>query len=210
MQEILRKLGIEEINAGVCTGVDGWIRDENGAELRSVNPASNETIATVIQATASSYERAVDSARAAFPSWRLMPAPKRGELIRDLGNALREYKEPLGELVTLENGKIRSEGLGEVQEMIDICDFAVGPLPPALRSDDALGTARPSHVRAMASAGTDRHYHRLQLSSGGLVMECGDRGRLWRYHDLEAVTHHAINSHCRAAYLQSCHGQARR
>ena len=126
MLEVLRKLGIEDINSGVCAGVDGWIQDDNGEALPSINPATNETIATVTQATASSYERAVTAAQTAFEKWRVMPAPKRGEVIRDLGNALREYKEPLGELVTLENGKIRSEGLGEVQEMIDICDFAVG------------------------------------------------------------------------------------
>ena len=126
MNDILQKLGIEAVNAGVCTGIAGWICDENGAELPSINPATNETIATVIQGTAQSYDRAVASAQAGFESWRQMPAPKRGELIRDLGNALREYKEPLGELVSLENGKIRTEGLGEVQEMIDICDFAVG------------------------------------------------------------------------------------
>ena len=126
MKDILRALGIDEVNAGVCSGADAWIQDANGSILPSINPATNETIASVIQATASSYESAVTAAREAFASWRLMPAPKRGEVIRDLGNALRQYKEPLGELVTLENGKIRSEGLGEVQEMIDICDFAVG------------------------------------------------------------------------------------
>ena len=126
MLEILRKLGIEAINAGVCAGVDGWMRDDDGVPLPSINPANNETIATVIQATAGGYERAVNAAQAGFERWRVMPAPKRGDVIRDLGNALREYKEPLGELVTLENGKICSEGLGEVQEMIDICDFAVG------------------------------------------------------------------------------------
>ncbi len=125
MNDILQRLGIEAVNAGVCTGIAGWICDENGAELPSINPATNETIATVIQGTAQSYDRAMAAAQAGFESWRQMPAPKRGELIRDLGNALREYKEPLGELVSLENGKIRTEGLGEVQEMIDICDFAV-------------------------------------------------------------------------------------
>jgi aldehyde dehydrogenase (NAD+) len=126
MKDILQKLGIESVNAGVCTGIDGWISDEKGKELVSINPTTNEPIATVIQGTAESYDKTVDSAREAFKTWRMMPAPKRGDVIRDLGNALREYKEPLGELVTLENGKIRTEGLGEVQEMIDICDFAVG------------------------------------------------------------------------------------
>ena len=126
MEAILRSLGIEADNTGVCTGVNGWIQDALGVELRSINPTTNEPIASVFQGTAASYDAAVESAQAGFAAWRMMPAPKRGELIRDLGNALREYKEPLGELVTLENGKIRTEGLGEVQEMIDICDFAVG------------------------------------------------------------------------------------
>ena len=126
MKELLQKLGIEAVNDGVCTGVDGWIKDDNGKELVSINPTTNQPIASVIQGTADSYDKAVEKARESFKTWRNMPAPKRGEVIRDLGNALREYKEPLGELVTLENGKIRTEGLGEVQEMIDICDFAVG------------------------------------------------------------------------------------
>ena len=126
MEAILRSLGIEAVNAGVCTGVNGWIQDASGGELQSINPTTNEPIASVSQGTAASYDAAVESAQAGFATWRLMPAPKRGEMIRELGNALREYKEPLGELVTLENGKILTEGLGEVQEMIDICDFAVG------------------------------------------------------------------------------------
>ena len=126
MKDILQQLGIQSVNPGVCTGVDDWIRDADGGTLEVINPSSNETIATVIQGTAASYDAVVASAEASFTTWRSLPAPKRGELIRDLGNALREHKEALGELVTLENGKIRSEGLGEVQEMIDICDFAVG------------------------------------------------------------------------------------
>ncbi len=126
MNDILKALGIASINAGVCAGADGWVHNADGAELHSLNPARNETIATVLQATPAGYDAAVRAAQAGFADWRMMPAPRRGEVIRDLGTALREYKEPLGELVTLENGKIRSEGLGEVQEMIDICDFAVG------------------------------------------------------------------------------------
>ncbi|MCY3779609.1 MAG: aldehyde dehydrogenase family protein [Chloroflexi bacterium] len=126
MSDILRQLGIQSINSGVCTGVGGWIRDAGGGILEVINPSSNETIATVIQGRATSYDAAVASAQAGFKTWRSLPAPKRGDLVRDLGNALREQKEALGQLVTLENGKIRSEGLGEVQEMIDICDFAVG------------------------------------------------------------------------------------
>ncbi len=125
MKDILKRLGIEALNAGVCTGADSWIHGA-GAEMPSMNPATNEVIASVAQASAADFDAAVAAAQAGFEQWRLLPAPKRGEVIRDLGNALRRYKEPLGELVTLENGKIREEGLGEVQEMIDICDFAVG------------------------------------------------------------------------------------
>lgn len=125
MNDVLKALGIKVVNAGVYAGAEGWIAG-SGEKLASINPTTNETIASVIQATAADYEAAIAAAQAAFTTWRRTPAPKRGELIRDLGNALREYKEPLGELVSLENGKILSEGLGEVQEMIDICDFAVG------------------------------------------------------------------------------------
>ena len=125
MKDILKRLGIEALNPGVCSGKDRWIPGA-GPELASINPANNELIATVRQAAVPDYDAAVAAAQTAFEQWRLLPAPKRGEVIRDLGNALRDYKAPLGELVTLENGKIREEGLGEVQEMIDICDFAVG------------------------------------------------------------------------------------
>ena len=123
---LLDRLGLGEKNAGACVGPGGWI-DEPGARLlASANPATGETIATVALASEDAYARVADAASAAFRTWREVPAPKRGELVRDLGNALREAKEPLGDLVSLEMGKIRAEGHGEVQEMIDICDFAVG------------------------------------------------------------------------------------
>ena len=125
MKEILEALGIADFNAGVCYGVDGWSGGDGGT-LDSINPARDERIATVQMGGAADYDRAVAAAQAGFQHWRNVPAPKRGELVRDLGDALRQLKEPLGALVTLENGKILSEGLGEVQEMIDICDFAVG------------------------------------------------------------------------------------
>jgi aldehyde dehydrogenase (NAD+) len=124
----LERLNLSDVNFGVC-GSDGWIDDaarRNAEPLVSCNPTTDEPIATVIQATPASYDLVVRQAQSAFNAWRYKPAPKRGELIRDLGNALREMKEPLGDLVTLEMGKIRAEGHGEVQEMIDICDFAVG------------------------------------------------------------------------------------
>ncbi len=122
---LLDKLGLREVNCGAC-GDGHWINDRDGSELISYDPTTNEPIARVLQATPASYDVIVRQAQNAFLEWRLRPAPKRGELIRDLGNALRELKEPLGDLVSLEMGKIRVEGHGEVQEMIDICDFAVG------------------------------------------------------------------------------------
>ena len=126
MSAILEKLGIQEVNPGACTGPGGWLEDPNGRVLISYNPATGEPLAKIIQATPTTYERVVAAAQAAFLTWRNLPAPKRGLVVRDLAEALRDLKGPLGDLVTLEMGKIRVEGHGEVQEMIDICDFAVG------------------------------------------------------------------------------------
>jgi aldehyde dehydrogenase (NAD+) len=126
VNSLLKKLNIDEVNPGACYGPDYWIRDGKGKELVSYNPTTGAPIAKIIQATPSSYETVVSAAQKAFSSWAMTPAPRRGQVVRDLGNALRELKEPLGELVSLEMGKIRAEGLGEVQEMIDICDFATG------------------------------------------------------------------------------------
>ena len=126
MEELLQKLGIEGLNSGACAGPHAWYEDPQSQELVSYNPATGEPIAKVLQATEKTYEQVVSQATEAFKKWRITPAPKRGLMVRDLGQALRELKEPLGELVTLEMGKIKAEGMGEVQEMIDICDFAVG------------------------------------------------------------------------------------
>ena len=126
MKALLDRLGIAEVNSGACTGPGGWIEDAGGEVLHSLNPTTGEPIAAVIQANAATYDRVVDAAAAAFETWRMVPAPKRGLVVRDIGEALRANVEPLGELVTLEMGKIRAEGIGEVQEMIDICDFSVG------------------------------------------------------------------------------------
>jgi len=126
MKSLLEKLNIQPVNAGACIGPDGWLTDPAGKELVSYNPSTGEALAKIIQATPATYEKVADAAQQAFLQWRSVPAPKRGEVVRDLGNALREFKEPLGDLVTVEMGKIRAEGHGEVQEMVDICDFAVG------------------------------------------------------------------------------------
>lgn len=125
MKSLLTELGLKEDNLGTCTGIDNWL--ESDAEvIESLNPTTGEVIARVQEASPEAYEQVIGKAQTSFTSWRSLPAPKRGDLIRDFGNALREKKEALGDLVSLEMGKIRSEGHGEVQEMIDICDFAVG------------------------------------------------------------------------------------
>jgi aldehyde dehydrogenase (NAD+) len=126
VKEILEKLQIKEVNRGACAGPDDWYEDPEAEEVVSHNPATGEPIAKVLQATEKTYDQVLRTTVESFKSWRMMPAPKRGLVVMDLGQALRELKEPLGDLVTLEMGKIKAEGHGEVQEMIDICDFAVG------------------------------------------------------------------------------------
>lgn len=124
ISEALKQLGIDQINKGATTGTQ-WF-DTKGEILESFASADGQLIATVKQGTADDYETIIKKSEAAFKEWRMWPAPKRGEVVRQIGNKLREYKEPLGKLVSYEMGKIYQEGLGEVQEMIDICDFAVG------------------------------------------------------------------------------------
>jgi aldehyde dehydrogenase (NAD+) len=126
LKSLLEKLNIQPVNSGICTGPNGWITDSKGKELVSYNPTTGDVLAKVIQATPETYEKVASIAHESFLTWREVPAPKRGEVVRDLGDALRDFKEPLGDLVTVEMGKIRAEGHAEVQEMIDICDFAVG------------------------------------------------------------------------------------
>lgn len=124
MKEILQRLGIKEVNQGVCTGTK-WI-DTKGTEKESVSPIDGKPIAKIRNATIDDYEFLVKKAQEAFKVWREIPAPKRGEVVRQIGLAIRKHKDDLGALVTMEMGKIKEEGLGEVQEMIDICDYAVG------------------------------------------------------------------------------------
>jgi aldehyde dehydrogenase (NAD+) len=120
---IFAALGLDDINPGAFAGE--WL-DTAGTELAVENPTTGEQIGAVTRAGKDDYERVVASSVDTFVAWRMLPAPERGEYVRQLGNLLREFKEPLGALVSLEMGKIKAEGEGEVQEMIDICDFAVG------------------------------------------------------------------------------------
>jgi aldehyde dehydrogenase (NAD+) len=123
-EAVLEKLGIGALNSGAA-GVR-WIEKPGGEELVSLNPATGEPIARVMAASNEDYDAIVEEARATFLAWRMVPPPERGQVVRQIGEALRAAKKDLGLLVTLESGKIRAEGEGEVQEIIDMCDFAVG------------------------------------------------------------------------------------
>lgn len=124
-KELLNKLGIKENNFGSSTGTQ-WNKTYSEGELKIYSPANGEFIASVYQASENDYEKIIKTAEDAFREWRKIPAPKRGEIVRQIGIKLREYKNALGTLVSYEMGKSLQEGKGEVQEMIDICDFAVG------------------------------------------------------------------------------------
>ncbi len=122
--ELLDRLSIRPVNSGACWGE--WIENPAGGELSSVNPTTGEEIARVRMAAEEDYDEVVWNAAQTFARWRLVPAPRRGEIIREIGDELRLHKDDLGALVSLEMGKILAEGKGEVQEMIDMADFAVG------------------------------------------------------------------------------------
>ena len=124
IKSVLENLGIKAENSGSAIG-SHWFMTR-GDKISSYSPVDGSLIAQVNAATNAEYEACIDKATEAFKSWRMVPAPKRGEIVRQFGELLREKKEDLGKLVSYEMGKSYQEGLGEVQEMIDICEFAVG------------------------------------------------------------------------------------
>jgi len=121
---VLERLGIEPVNSGACARE--WIQRTTGPTVASHNPSDGAELASVRLASVEDYDTVVSQAAAIFERWRMVPAPKRGQIVREIGDELRLHKDDLGALVTLEMGKILPEGKGEVQEMIDIADFAVG------------------------------------------------------------------------------------
>jgi len=123
MDQALKQLGLKDINDGTSTG-NNWF--SNGSIIESYSPVDGQLIGKVTSTTRADYDSVINTATTAFKTWRTKPAPLRGEIVRQFGQKLRELKEPLGKLVSYEMGKSYQEGLGEVQEMIDICDFAVG------------------------------------------------------------------------------------
>jgi aldehyde dehydrogenase (NAD+) len=142
MQDILKQLGLEAVNDGTWIG-NKALADDSAPLIDSINPTTNKVIASVRQTTQAEYEQVLTEAEASFKVWRNVPAPVRGEAVRRIANALRKYKDPLGSLVTLETGKIKAEGDGEVQEMIDIADFAVGQ--SRMMYGRTMHSERPQH-----------------------------------------------------------------
>ncbi|HSA60989.1 MAG TPA: aldehyde dehydrogenase family protein [Nitrospiraceae bacterium] len=142
-QAALKDLGIQAVNPGGSTGSNWWSGHTGGPLLHSTNPATGEMIAGVHPCSPEDYQRIVKESVEAFLTWRIVPAPKRGELVRLIGQALREKKEHLGTLISLEVGKIKAEGDGEVQEMIDMADFAVGQ--SRMLYGATMQSERPAH-----------------------------------------------------------------
>lgn len=143
MKDILEALELGEINSGAWSADGGWSKDTSAPVIDSINPATGELLGRIQTASAADYERIIRSARQTFDNWRTVPAPKRGELIRLVADELRANKDALGSLVTLEMGKIKPEGDGEVQEMIDIADFAVGQ--SRMLYGNTMHSERPQH-----------------------------------------------------------------
>ena len=143
MLDLLKKCGISNSNLGGCVGGSDWSTTKDAGINTSINPSNEEVIASVFEANKGDYEKIVKEAQSAFAEWRKVPAPVRGNLVREMGNALREKKDALGGLVSLEMGKIKEEGAGEVQEMIDIADFAVGQ--SRMLYGKTMHSERPNH-----------------------------------------------------------------
>ena len=187
MTNILEQLGLGSVNAGTWSGTESWETD-SAPLIESVNPSNGELIASVRQTTVDEYNKVIANAKAAYLEWRKVPAPARGEAVRLIGQALRDNKDALGSLVTLEMGKIKVEGDGEVQEMIDIA---------------------ASHVRAMAPAGRRRNHHGIQFPGRCLVVECLHRRHMRQRQYLEAITENAALRRGRAEDLQRGAGRCR-
>ena len=141
--QLLKSLKLDENNNGASTGSNWWSKPSKGKVIASINPTDGKVIANVYSASAEDYETVVSEAKKAFLTWRNVTAPKRGEVVRLIGDALRQHKDALGTLVSLEMGKSKQEGDGEVQEMIDMADFAVGQ--SRMLYGKTMHSERPEH-----------------------------------------------------------------
>jgi aldehyde dehydrogenase (NAD+) len=124
LDNILQSLGIEKNNYGACMGAGKWSTTTDAGKLQSINPSTGKEIASVYQCSEADYDQIMNESIESFKEWRMVPAPIRGQLVREMAEELRKKKDLLGSLVALEMGKIKAEGDGEVQEMIDIADFS--------------------------------------------------------------------------------------
>jgi Aldehyde dehydrogenase family len=218
MQKILEALGVQQTHSGVWTGDGGWL-ETSGDLIESVNPATGEVIGRVRSATATDYERVIASARKIAAEWRKVPAPKRGEAVRLVGDALRAHKNELGTLVTLETGKIKAEGDGEVQEMIDIADFALGQ--SRMLYGNTMHSERPMHrmcsgIPSASLESSARSTSRWLCGPGTLFLRrsaamsaCGSH-RPKRRFPRSRFNNSSIEHSRRAASLQSSNCSSRR
>ena len=143
MKTILKSLKLKEDNYSTCYGAKNWIESTNNGKIDSINPSNGKVIASVYTCSSDDYETVIQHAQQAQVSWAKVPAPARGELVRRIGESLRQHKDALGSLVALENGKLKQEGDGEVQEMIDMADFAVGQ--SRMLYGNTMHSERPQH-----------------------------------------------------------------
>jgi len=141
--DILQQLGLSQHNVGTCTGNGDWLQHEQQPHIDSINPADTKIIASVAVSSYDDYLAVAQASLDAWHNWRQVPAPQRGELVRQIAQLLRQHKDPLGSLVSMESGKLKQEGDGEVQEMIDIADFAVGQ--SRMLYGKSMHSERPQH-----------------------------------------------------------------
>src|SRR5438270_2765385 len=204
MQSVLQKLGLADDNAGVFDGE--WRGD--GAKIDKISPINGQKLASVRTASADEYDRAISRAHEAFSKWRTTPGPVRGDTVRRLGNALRELKHELGQLVTLETGKIIAEGEGEVQEMIDICDFAVGQ--SRMLYGLTIQSERPSHrlmeqwhpLGVIAVISAFNFPVAVWSWSAALAAVCGD-ATTWKPSEKTPLTAIAVTKICERVCLET-------
>jgi aldehyde dehydrogenase (NAD+) len=202
MNDVLRSLGLSGDLSG-ASGATGFLRAPSGGAFRSVNPATGETLGTVRGASLQELDAITRDAVAAFERWRLEPAPRRGELVRRIGDALRANKDALGRLVTMETGKILSEGLGEVQEMIDMADFCVGMSRQLYGM--AMHSERPKHRmyeqwHPLGACGVITAFNfpvAVWAWNAFVAAACGD-SVLWKPSEKTPLTAVAVTRICRA------------
>ena len=205
---IFDELGLKGPYHGASIG--DWLDCRKGERVPSTSPIDGATLGEVYLAGPTHYEQVLTAAKEGFRSWREVPAPQRGEVIRQLGEAFRTHKEGLGRLITLEMGKKperrRRRSTGDDRHL----RLRRRPESPTLWPQHAQRAPAAPHDRAVAAAGPNWRHYRVQLSDGRLVLERGHRSYLWQHGYLEARTANPSMRPCGSSDLQSCHGRQRR